>query len=296
MVPYGRRHGRPGEDTVMAAYNWYPGHMAKARRQMSEDIGLIDIIVELVDARAPLSTRNPDIEKLGGGKGRIIVLNKADLAEADVNERWIKKYESEGIKAVALNSKDKQSFAGVKKVIDEAAAKKKERDLKRGIKNRPVRLLVAGIPNVGKSTFINSLCRKNIAKTGNKPGVTKGKQWISIGKGVELMDTPGILWPKIEDHVSQVNLAIIGSMNDEAINRDELFVELVKMLESRAEAVMSEKYGIVPGDDPALAAAKAAKELGMLRAGGEPDTKRAEEYLMNAFRSGALGRISLEEP
>lgn len=280
----------------MAAYNWYPGHMAKARRQMSEDIGLIDIIVELVDARAPLSTRNPDIEKLGGGKGRIIVLNKADLAKPDITERWIDKYESEGIKAVALNSKDKQSFAGVKKVIDEAAAKKKERDLKRGIKNRPVRLLVAGIPNVGKSTFINSLCRKNIAKTGNKPGVTKGKQWISIGKGVELMDTPGILWPKIEDHVSQVNLAIIGSMNDEAINKDELFVELVKMLESRAEAVMSEKYGVVRGDDPALAVAKAAKELGMLRAGGEPDTKRAQEYLMNAFRSGSLGRISLEEP
>ncbi len=295
MVSYGGRHRGPREDTVMATYNWYPGHMAKARRQMTEDIGLIDIIVELVDARAPMSTRNHDIEKLGSGKGRIIVLNKADLAEVSVTEKWIEKYGDDGIKAIALNSKDKQSFAGVRKVIDEAAAKKKERDLKRGIKNRPVRLLVAGIPNVGKSTFINSLCKRNIAKTGNKPGVTKGKQWISIGKGVDLMDTPGILWPKIEDKDSQVNLALIGSMNDEAINKDDLYAELVKLLEEKAGPLMEEKYGVVQGDDPAAVAEKTAKALAMLKAGGEPDKERAEEHLMNAYRSGALGRISLEE-
>ena len=280
----------------MTAYNWYPGHMAKAKRAMVEDIKLIDVIVELVDARAPLSTRNPDIETLGQGKGRIIVLNKADLAEDKVTKEWIRHFEEDGLSAISLNSKDKQGFQAVRKVIDEAAAKKKERDLKRGIKNRPVRLLVAGIPNVGKSTFINSLCKKNIAKTGNKPGVTKGKQWISIGKGTDLMDTPGILWPKIEDSDSQVRLALIGSMNDEAINRDELLSELIKMLKARAGGLMAERFGIEPEDDEAGVLNKIAVRQSMIRAGGENDTKRAAGYLFTAYRSGALGRISLEEP
>ena len=280
----------------MAVYNWYPGHMAKAKRAMLEDIKLIDIIVELVDARAPFSTRNPDIESLGSGKERIIVLNKADLAEEGATSEWMAHFKEDGLRSVKLNSRDKRGFQEVLQVIDEAAAKKKERDMKRGIKNRPVRLMAAGIPNVGKSTFINSLCRKNIAKTGNKPGVTKGKQWISVRKGMDLMDTPGILWPRIDDPVSRRNLALIGSMNDEAINKDELVTELIPMLKEKIPGVMDERFGIDMNDDTMGALYKIAGRMSMLRSGGEPDTSRAEEYIITAYRGGDLGRISLERP
>ncbi len=280
----------------MASYNWYPGHMAKAKRAMAEDIKVIDVIVEIVDARAPFSTRNPDLIELGRNKERIIILGKADLADENVTKEWIEHYREDGLRAVAINMKDKNSFASVKRVIDEASVKKKERDLKRGIKNRPVRLLVAGIPNVGKSTFINSLCRKNVAKTGNKPGVTKGKQWISIGKGVELMDTPGILWPRIEDETSRRNLALIGSMNDEAINRNELTEDLTEVLKEKAMPYINEEFGAASEDEAMTILMKTAQSRSMRKAGGALDTDRAAGYLITAFRAGELGRISLEEP
>ena len=280
----------------MAVYHWYPGHMAKAKRAMTEDIKLIDVIVEIVDARAPFSTRNPDIESLGQGKERIIVLNKSDLADEGVTKEWMAHFREDGLRVVPLNSKEKKGFQSVTAVIDDAATAKRERNLKRGIKNRPVRLMVCGIPNVGKSTFINSLCKRNIAKTGNKPGVTKGKQWISVRKGVDLMDTPGILWPRIDDPASQRNLALIGSMNDEAINKDELLTELLSMLKNKAEEMMRDKYGIEGSDDVEESLRKTALKMSMLRSGGEPDTVRAGEYLFTAYRGGDLGRISLEEP
>lgn len=280
----------------MATYHWYPGHMAKARRAMEEDIKVIDVIVEILDARIPLSSRNPDIISMGSGKERIIILNKADLASETVTREWVNHFKEDGYRAVPMNSRDKRSFSSVMKAIDSAAEKKRERDLKRGIKNRPVRLLVCGIPNVGKSTFINSLCKRNVAKTGNKPGVTKGKQWISVQKGVELMDTPGILWPRIDDPVSQKNLALIGSMNDEAINRDDLFLELAFVLKEKAFPVMHEKYGIEQTDDAATMLEKTAEKLSMKKAGGAYDTDRALEHLFTAYRGGDLGRISLEEP
>lgn len=280
----------------MAVYHWYPGHMAKAKRAMAEDIKLIDIIVELLDARDPYSTRNPDIENMGAGKERIIVLNKADLADAGTTDRWIAYYKDKGARAIALNSKEKQGFRQVLGIIEDAASKKRERDLKRGIKNRPVRLMVCGIPNVGKSTFINSLCKRNIAKTGNKPGVTKGKQWISVMKGVDLMDTPGILWPRIDDPVSQRNLAMTGSMNDEAINRDDLIGELTSMLMEKAGNTMSERFNVSETDDTAGILQKTAEAMHMVRPGGETDTERAAAFLITEYRSGNLGRISLEEP
>lgn len=280
----------------MAVYNWYPGHMAKARRAMTEDIKLIDIIVELIDARAPYSSRNPDIEKLGAGKERIIVLNKADLADPKINDSWTAFFKESGARVVALNSRDRQGFRAMLSVIDDAARKKRERDLKRGIKNRPVRLMVCGIPNVGKSTFINSLCRKNIAKTGNKPGVTKGKQWISVMKGVDLMDTPGILWPRIDDPVSQKNLAMTGSMNDEAIDRNDLIHEIVSMLKERAGDTMASRFDVNESDDTAGVLQKVALSMHMVRPGGENDTDRAASFLITEYRSGNLGRISLEQP
>lgn len=280
----------------MAHYNWYPGHMAKAKRAMTEDIRLIDIIAEILDARAPYSTRNPDIQSMGSGKERIIILNKADLADDKITHAWIEHFKAEGARTIALNSREKQGFQSVLRVIDDAASVKRERDLKKGIRNRPVRLMICGIPNVGKSTFINSLCRKNIAKTGNKPGVTKGKQWISVRKGVELMDTPGILWPRIDDPLSQRDLAMIGSMNDEAINKDDLIMEIVNMLKEKAGDTMAERFGVTETDDVTSVLYKTAEAMSMKKSGGEPDTKRAADYLMTEYRNGGLGRISLEEP
>lgn len=179
---------------------WYPGHMTKAKRQMQEDIKLIDLIIELVDARVPLSSRNPDIDELGKNKARMILLNKADLADERQNRAWMEYFKEKGIYAVSIDSRNKGSMKAVSAAITEACKEKTERDRRRGIKNRPVRAMVAGIPNVGKSTFINTFAGKACAKTGNKPGVTKGKQWIRLNKSVELLDTPGILWPKFDEY------------------------------------------------------------------------------------------------
>ena len=191
-------------------FQWYPGHMTKAKRMMQENMKLIDLVIELVDARVPLSSRNPDIDQLAQNKARMIILNKADLAEEKWNTAWEEYFRERGFEVVKLNSRNAGKMKSVHSVIQEACREKIERDRKRGILNRPVRAMVVGIPNVGKSTFINSLAGKACAKTGNKPGVTKGKQWIRLNKQVELLDTPGILWPKFEDQSVGLRLAFIG--------------------------------------------------------------------------------------
>ncbi|MCR5487578.1 MAG: ribosome biogenesis GTPase YlqF [Lachnospiraceae bacterium] len=281
----------------MNAYHWYPGHMAKAIRAMEEDIKLVDIIIELLDARAPLATRNPDIDRLGQGKGRIVLLNKADLASEDANTQWVRYFEDKGVQALRFVSKGGEGMRKVKDLLGEAARAKAEKDKKKGIRMpRPVRALVAGIPNVGKSTFINAVARKNVAQTGNRPGVTKGKQWITVSKGIELMDTPGVLWPKIDDRQAQLYLALIGSMKDEAINTDALAQELVALLKERYPWVVKERYGIEPEDGMEEALIKAARTLNALKKGGEPDTDRAEAQILDSFRAGRLGRITLEFP
>jgi len=208
-------------------FQWYPGHMTKAKRAMQEDIKLIDVIIELVDARIPRSSKNPDIDSLAQGKSRILLLNKSDMADAAKTQSWISYYEKQGFLALAVNSKKKNELKQVNALVQKACEKKIERDRKRGIKNRPVRAMIVGIPNVGKSTFINSFAGKACAKTGNKPGVTKGKQWIRLNKQVELLDTPGILWPKFEDQTVGQHLAFIGSIKDELIQSVELALDLV---------------------------------------------------------------------
>ena len=211
-------------------FQWYPGHMTKAKRMMQENIKLIDLVIELVDARVPLSSRNPDIDELGKGKARLILLNKADLAEDRWNNEWKAYFENKGYSCVKVNSKKGGGLKSIQAVIQEACKEKIERDRRKGILNRPVRAMVVGIPNVGKSTFINSLAGKAAAKTGNKPGVTKGKQWIRLNKSVELLDTPGILWPKFEDQSVGLRLALIGSIKDEILNIEELASELIKFM------------------------------------------------------------------
>ena len=212
---------------------WYPGHMTKAKRQMQEDLKLIDLIIELVDARVPISSRNPDIDSLGQNKARLILLNKADLADERQNEAWKEYFQNRGFHVVKVDSRSGAGMKQVHAMIQEACRDKIERDKKRGIKNRPVRAMVAGIPNVGKSTFINSFAGKACTKTGNKPGVTRGKQWIRLNKNVELLDTPGILWPKFEDQKVGERLACIGSIKDDLLNMEEAALILITYLKER---------------------------------------------------------------
>lgn len=277
-------------------FQWYPGHMTKARRMMQENIKLIDLIIELVDARIPLSSRNPDIDELGKNKARLILLNKADLAEDALNDEWISYFKEKGYSAVKVNSKKGGGIKSIQSVIQEACREKTERDRKRGILNRPVRAMVVGIPNVGKSTFINALAGKACAKTGNKPGVTKGKQWIRLNKNVELLDTPGILWPKFEDQEVGLKLAFIGSIKDEILQTEELAAELVKFMKSVYPGVLEEKYDILAVEDIYGCLRDIAESRHCLVRGSELDTGKAAAILLDDFRSGRLGRITLERP
>ena len=277
-------------------FQWYPGHMTKAKRMMQENIKLIDLIIELVDARVPLSSRNPDIDELGKNKARLIILNKSDLAEEKWNEAWTEYFKKKGFHVVKVNSRKGGGVKSVQSVIQEACKAKIERDRKRGILNRPVRAMVVGIPNVGKSTFINSLAGKAATKTGNKPGVTKGKQWIRLNKQVELLDTPGILWPKFEDQMVGLRLALIGSIKDEVLQTEELASELIKFLEENYPGVLADKYSITTDTDPYVMLGRIAESRHCLVRGNELDTEKAAMLLMDDFREGKLGRLTLEYP
>lgn len=274
---------------------WYPGHMTKAKRAMKEDIKLIDLIIELVDARVPLSSRNPDIDELGINKARLILLNKADLASDHWNEVWADWFRTKGYYVVKVNSRSGSGLKQINSVVQEACKDKFERDRRRGILNRPVRAMVVGIPNVGKSTFINSFAGKACTKTGNKPGVTKGNQWIRLNKTLELLDTPGILWPKFEDQKVGLRLAFIGSINDEILNKEELAMELIQFLMKNYSSVLKERYQADSGDSYELLG-QIAKIRACLLKGGELDYKKAAHILVDDFRSGKLGRITLEFP
>lgn len=298
---------------------WYPGHMTKAKRAMEESIKLIDLIIELVDARAPLSSRNPDIDELGKGKARLVLLNKSDLANEQANERWIAYFSEQGMQTVKLNCRSGAGLKQINGAVQEACREKLERDRRRGIKNRPIRAMVVGIPNVGKSTFINAFAGKACAKTGNKPGVTKGNQWIRLNKTLELLDTPGILWPKFEDQEAGKKLAYIGSINDDILNKEELALELIAFLLSVCPQVFAERYAVsVQENDGAVkpqteasvqenngavkpeAAVSVLEQIararGCLVKGGGYDLGKAANLLFDDFRSGRLGRITLELP
>lgn len=276
---------------------WYPGHMTKARRMMQEDIKLIDLIIELVDARIPLSSRNPDIDELGKNKARLILLNKSDLADPLVNEKWVTYFEKLGYTVVQINSKSGAGIKSISQKVQEACKEKIERDRRRGIKNRPIRAMVAGIPNVGKSTFINAYAGKNCAKTGNKPGVTKGKQWIRMGKGLELLDTPGILWPKFEDQNVGLRLAMIGSINENILNVEELSLTAIDFLRTQYPGLIEKQYEISEkAEKPLEILDRIADRRKCLAKGGEYDYAKAAAMFMDDFRNGRLGRFSLERP
>ena len=275
---------------------WYPGHMTKAKRQMQEDLKLIDLIIELVDARIPLSSRNPDIDELGKNKARLILLYKSDLADERYKEQWSAYFQKKGFYVVKVNAKSGAGLKSIQGVIQEACKAKIERDRRRGIKNRPIRAMVVGIPNVGKSTFINSYAGKACAKTGNKPGVTKGKQWIRLNKTLELLDTPGILWPKFEDQEVGKRLAFIGSIKDEILNLEELSLELLDYIRTNYPGLLNTRYGIEEEGTPvSLLEAVADKRKCLIR-GQEIDYAKAAGIVMEEFRNGKIGRITLEFP
>ncbi len=275
---------------------WYPGHMTKAKRMMQENIKLIDLIIELVDARTPLASRNPDIDELGKNKFRLVLLNKSDLADPKCNEQWMEYFKEKGFFVVEVNSQRGNGIKQIEKTVQEVCKDKIERDRKRGILNRPVRAMVVGIPNVGKSTFINSFAGKACTKTGNKPGVTKGKQWIRMNKTLELLDTPGILWPKFEDQQIGLCLALIGSINDEVLQMDELAICLIDILKKHYSGLLSKRYGIDEDLDNVQVLEEIAKARKCFLKGEELDIRKTANLLMDDFRSGRLGRITLERP
>ena len=271
--------------------------MPKARRMMQEDIRLVDLIIELVDARVPLSSRNPDIDELGKHKARMILLNKADLADERLNKQWMDYFAGLGCSVVKINSRSGEGIKSINAVVQQACKEKIERDRRRGIKNRPIRAMVAGIPNVGKSTFINSYAGKSCTKTGNRPGVTKGKQWIRMNRAIELLDTPGILWPKFEDQAVGIKLAMIGSINEEILNVEELSLLTIDFLRRYYSGVLTEKFEVdeTPEKPVEILTAIADRRKCIVRGGG-PDYARAAALVMESFRNGKLGRFTLEDP
>lgn len=276
---------------------WYPGHMTKTIRMMQENIKLVDLVIEITDARAPDAGRNPDIDRLAQGKARLVILNKADLADPEASRLWTKEYLANGVSALLMDARDRKNFRGIEEKIAGICQEKLQRERAKGMRERPVRAMVAGIPNVGKSTFINSLTGKAMAKTGNKPGVTRGKQWIRVGKGVELLDTPGLLWPKFEDPKVGEKLAVLGTINDDILSTGELALKLIGLLREPYPNAVAERYGFSEETaEPLAILERIGEKRGCLRKGGSIDYDRAAGILLDDFRSGKLGRITLERP
>lgn len=263
---------------------------------MQEDIRLIDVILELVDARIPASSKNPDINQLANNKSRVILLNKSDMADPDLLGPWMSHYEKQGYLALAVNAKKRNELKQVHSLIQKACQEKIERDRKRGIKNRPVRAMIVGIPNVGKSTFINSFAGRACAKTGNKPGITRGKQWIKLNPQVELLDTPGILWPKFENQIVGQHLAFVGSIKDELLSSAELALELISFLKQEYPDTLQKHYQVDEAKEGVPLLEELALRRGCLNKGNEPNLDKAAFLLLDDFRNARLGRITLERP
>ena len=279
----------------MPQINWYPGHMAKSRRLLQDQLRAVDAVIELCDARAPLATRNPDLEKLTRGKARILILNKADLADDKETARWVEYFRTQGMTAMRFNSnggKTKEILAR----IQEATRPAVERAAARGVK-KTVRLMIIGIPNVGKSTFINRIHGSGIAKASDRPGVTRSNQWVKIGPYLELLDTPGMLPPRMDDQDGARLLAYLGSIRDQIMNTEELAGQLLMHLQAINPAAVAARFKLPEGeiyDDPQLALEAACKGRGWLISGGRPDVDRAAALVLDEFRAGKAGKISIE--
>ncbi|MCJ7855502.1 ribosome biogenesis GTPase YlqF [Lachnospiraceae bacterium NSJ-143] len=280
------------------AIQWYPGHMTKTKRMMNENLSLVDVVIELIDARIPFSSKNPDIDELAKNKFRIIILNKTDLADDKATEIWKSYYEAKGFKVIKANSLKGVGIGLVTDAAKELMSEKIKRQRERGRLFVPIRAMIAGIPNVGKSTFINRYVGKVTAKTGDKPGVTRGKQWIRIKKDIELLDTPGILWPKFDDREVGLKLAFIGSINDDIVDLEGLASSLIGLLEERVPGAVAKRYAVdIEGSDTAhVILEKIARARGFVSKGGQLDLMRTSKILLDEFRGGKIGKITLELP
>ncbi len=275
---------------------WYPGHMTKARRMLEENLKIVDVIVTVLDARIPASSWNPDVARLTKGKEMIVLLNKADLANSEITKRWIEYFRTKGYVAIPVTCTNKGEKKKVLTAINSAAKRRVEALKKRGV-NKVVRVMVLGVPNAGKSTLINMICGYNAAKTEDRPGVTRGRQWIRINQYLELMDTPGLLWPKFDDDSTGMHLAFCGSINEQIINTEELCRHLLAALRTISPDGLMERYRLEELDwDDAVNLERICRARGFIRKGNVPDIERAVSVILNEFREGKIGRISLERP
>lgn len=275
---------------------WYPGHMAKTRRDIQETVKMVDVVIELLDARIPLSSRNPDLDSMISGKPKIILLNKCDLAEDSVTSAWIKYFKVHGTSALAIDSITGKNINKIYQMVKEPVKEKFERKAERGIVGRPVRALVAGIPNVGKSSFINKISSRAGTKTGDKPGVTRSKQWIKVNKEFELLDTPGILWPKFDDETVGLHLAYTRAIKDEILDPEELSTHLLEELAILKPQAILDRYKVEAEGTGLEMLKKIGSRRGCIISGGEIDTLRAAGIVLDDYRSGKLGKITLELP
>ena len=277
---------------------WYPGHMTKTRRQIQADLKLVDLVAEVIDARIPVSSRNPDLDELVGEKPRLIVLNRADQADPAGTRAWCAWFRERGWAVLETNARDGKGVNQFFITIKNAMKEKLEQWKAKGMVGRPIRVMVVGVPNVGKSTFINQVAKRKSAKAGNRPGVTRGRQWVSVDAGLDLLDTPGILWPKFEDEATGLHLAFTGAVKDEVMDAETLACRLLELLAARYPNALEQRYQIpadLSGQGWELLEA-CGRKRGFLISGGEVDTERMAKVLLDEYRSGTLGNITLELP
>lgn len=277
---------------------WFPGHMAKTRRIITENLKMIDVVIELLDARIPLSSKNPEIDTLINNKKKVVVLNKSDLADTKATGEWIKYYDDKHIKVIPVNSSDGTGISNLKKALNDLQADELEKQKEKGIIYKPVRTMIVGIPNVGKSSLINKLAGKAKAKTGDIPGVTRQKQWVKFSKGLELLDTPGVLWPKFEDEQIGLNLALTGAIKDEVYDIEDAAAGLFDFLKRRYPDSIMNRYKVNPDDylKGYEILEECGRKRGCLISGGEVDLNRISMIVLDEFRGGKIGRITLELP
>ena len=288
--------------------NWYPGHMAKTKRQIIEDLKLIDVVVEILDARIPVSSQNPDVKGYTKNKKKVVVLNKADLADEIETKKWVKYFEEKGIPAVVTDSNSGKGINEVIRSVKEVAKETQEKFADKGRKGKSIRIMILGIPNVGKSSFINRITKKNSAQVGNRPGVTRQKQWIRIEDGIELMDTPGVLWPKFESEEVGLHLAFTGSIKDDILEKTEIAYQLLKFLVNNYFDKVIERYKLDENEIKEILNSDEeennkiveimetiAKKRGAILSGGRIDYEKVSIILLDEFRSGKIGRITIEK-
>ncbi len=277
---------------------WFPGHMAKTRRQIKESLKLVDAVTEIIDARIPQSSRNPEIDEIISGKPRIILLNKSDMADANANKKWIEYFKNQGAYALSVDCRTGKGLNGYRDLIRTVLADKIKSYEEKGMSGKALRVMVVGIPNTGKSSFINRMAGKNRAKVADKPGVTRQNQWFAIGNGIELLDTPGVLWPKFEDPAVGDKLAFIGSVKEQVIDNESLCVRFLEVMAKNYPDRLAERYKISDFENlhPYEVLELIGKKRGMMIKGGECDTQRAALMILDEYRAGRLGKITMELP